>query len=98
MWKTGIKGLLMIALMAAGVACAAPLKTQDVLEIWPNGVAPGSENAPVKLTITERVSNSISLSLKGRENNPLSTFSLSIKLGASNVLAEVPKITPTKAP
>ena len=54
MGKTGIKGLLMIALMAAGVACAAPLKTQDVLEIWPNGVAPGSENAPVKLTITER--------------------------------------------
>jgi acetyl esterase/lipase len=30
------------------------LKTRDVLEIWPNGVAPGSENSPAKLTVTER--------------------------------------------
>lgn len=52
--KIAMKGLLLTCLMAAGVAFSAPLKTRDVLEIWPNGVAPGSENSPAKLTITER--------------------------------------------
>lgn len=46
--------ILMIGLAMASLAQAAPLKTRDVLEIWPNGVAPGSENSPAKLTITER--------------------------------------------
>jgi acetyl esterase/lipase len=46
--------LLMVCLAMASVAQAAPLKTRDVLEIWPNGVAPGSENSPAKLTVTER--------------------------------------------
>ena len=46
--------MLMICLTLAGVAQAAPLKTRDVLEIWPTGVAPGSENSPAKLTVIER--------------------------------------------
>lgn len=38
----------------ASVAQAEPLKTRDVIEIWPGGVAPGSEHSPAKLTVTER--------------------------------------------
>jgi acetyl esterase/lipase len=46
---------LVVACLAIGsFAQAAPLKTRDVLEIWPTGVAPGSENSPAKLTVTER--------------------------------------------
>ena len=40
--------------LVAVVAMAAPLKTRDVLEIWPDGVGPGSEKSPAALTVTER--------------------------------------------
>lgn len=43
--------------LAASIALAAPLKTLDIVEIWPNGVAPGSENSTVKLTIAESSTN-----------------------------------------
>ena len=50
----GMMGLLMTGLMAAGLACAAPLKTRDVIELWPGAIGPGSENSPAQLTVTER--------------------------------------------
>lgn len=31
-----------------------PLKTQDVIDLWPNSVGPGSEKSPAELKITER--------------------------------------------
>ncbi|MBS1208663.1 MAG: putative esterase/lipase precursor [Proteobacteria bacterium] len=46
--------VVMSCLALTSVAHAEPLKTRNVLEIWPAGVAPGSENSPAKLTITER--------------------------------------------
>jgi acetyl esterase/lipase len=46
--------VLIACFALASVAQAAPLKTRDVLEIWPAGVGPGSENSPAKLTVTER--------------------------------------------
>lgn len=49
-----MKGLLVTGLMASSVAFAAPLKTRDVIDLWPSSVAPGSENSPAKLTVTER--------------------------------------------
>jgi acetyl esterase/lipase len=53
MHKTGLAVCLAICLMAAG-AWAAPLKTRDVVELWPAGVGPGSEKSPAQLTVTER--------------------------------------------
>jgi acetyl esterase/lipase len=38
----------------AHAVSAAPLKTRDVVELWPGGVAPGSEKSPAQLTVTER--------------------------------------------
>ena len=33
----------------------APLKTRDVIELWPgSGVGPGSQDSPARLTVTER--------------------------------------------
>jgi acetyl esterase/lipase len=54
MHKAGLTVWLMTCLMAAGAASAAPLKTRDVVELWPGGVAPGSERSPAQLTVTER--------------------------------------------
>lgn len=46
-------GLLAALALCAGCVTAAPLKTRDVIELWP-GVAPGSETSSATLTITER--------------------------------------------
>jgi acetyl esterase/lipase len=54
MHKMGFAVFLLTSLMSAGAACAAPLKTRDVVELWPGGVGPGSEKSPAQLTITER--------------------------------------------
>ncbi len=53
MQKIWQAGLLAAALMVAGVTEAAPLKTRDVIELWP-GVGPGSEQSVAQLTVTER--------------------------------------------
>jgi acetyl esterase/lipase len=54
--KTRITTIIASVLFAVGAASmqAAPLKTRDVVEIWPAGVAPGSEKSPAQLTVTER--------------------------------------------
>jgi acetyl esterase/lipase len=52
--KTTLTVCAMTCLMAANAAYAAPLKTRDVIELWPGGVAPGSEKSPAQLTVTER--------------------------------------------
>ncbi|MDR3411023.1 MAG: alpha/beta hydrolase [Formivibrio sp.] len=54
MGKTTMTSFLIGGLLAAGLACAAPLKTRDVIDLWPGAIGPGSENSPAKLTITER--------------------------------------------
>lgn len=54
MCKMNLLGLAMAGMLAAGVACAAPLKTRDVIDLWPNAIGPGSENSPAQLTVTER--------------------------------------------
>lgn len=46
-------GLLAALALCAGCVTAAPLKTRDVIELWP-GVAPGSETSSATLTVTER--------------------------------------------
>lgn len=50
----GVAALMAASMIAAGAACAAPLKTRDVIELWPGGVGPGSEKSPAQLTVTER--------------------------------------------
>ena len=52
--KAGLAVCLLSALIAASAASAAPLQTRDVIELWPAGVGPGSEQSQAKLTITER--------------------------------------------
>lgn len=54
MRKLHVAGLMLSGLMAASLACAAPLKTRDVIDLWPGSIGPGSENSPAKFTITER--------------------------------------------
>jgi acetyl esterase/lipase len=54
MHKVSFAVVLLAAMMTAGAACAASLKTRDVVELWPGGVGPGSEKSPAQLTITER--------------------------------------------
>lgn len=54
MRKVNLLGLAVVVILATGAACAAPLKTRDVIDLWPNAVGPGSENSPAQLTITER--------------------------------------------
>jgi acetyl esterase/lipase len=46
-------GLVAVAATMFGAAHADPLKTSDLLYIWPNQVAPGSEHAAFQQTITE---------------------------------------------
>lgn len=46
-------GLLAALALCAWSATAAPLKTRDVIDLWP-GVAPGSETSTATLTVTER--------------------------------------------
>lgn len=45
MRKMNLAGLAMTGLLAAGVACAAPLKTRDVIDLWPNAIGPGAYSA-----------------------------------------------------
>lgn len=54
MHKAVLSVCLMTCVIAAGAASAAPLKTRDVIELWPAGVGPGSEKSPAQLTVTER--------------------------------------------
>ncbi|MBT3065664.1 alpha/beta hydrolase [Rhodoferax sp. U11-2br] len=54
MQKIAMTGLLATGLLASCLAVSAPLKTRDVIELWPGSVGPGSEQSPAKLTITER--------------------------------------------
>ena len=54
MRKTHLLGLAIASLFVAGATCASPLKTKDVVDLWPNAIGPGSEHSPVKLTVTER--------------------------------------------
>lgn len=49
-WKGGLLAALALCAMSA---TAAPLKTRDVIDLWP-GVAPGSETSPATLTVVER--------------------------------------------
>ena len=47
--------LFAASLPLTDLAGAAPLRTRDVIPLWPgDGVGPGSENSPARLTITER--------------------------------------------
>ena len=54
--KNGVLAVSISAVsLAAGMAGAAPLKTRDVIALWPaTGTGPGSENSPAQLTVTER--------------------------------------------
>lgn len=45
---------LLISLLATTAVCAQGIKTKDMINLWPDGVGPGSENNPIQLTITER--------------------------------------------
>jgi acetyl esterase/lipase len=54
MRKVGLAVLLLILATAAVAVRAAPLKTRDVVDLWPGGVGPGSEKSPAQLAITER--------------------------------------------
>ena len=54
MRKARLAICLLGTVIAAGGATAAPLKTRDVIELWPAGVGPGSEKSPAQLTVTER--------------------------------------------
>ncbi|MDP5239027.1 alpha/beta hydrolase [Uliginosibacterium sp. 31-16] len=53
MLKSWKGGLLTALVLCATSATAAPLKTRDVIDLWP-GVAPGSEASTATLTVTER--------------------------------------------
>jgi len=46
--------LLMTALAIVPAVRAEPLRTRDLIDLWPGGVGPGSEQSPAKRTITER--------------------------------------------
>ncbi len=47
--------LIISGLLLASSACAAPLATRQVINLWPGtGIGPGSEQSPAQLTITER--------------------------------------------
>lgn len=46
--------LMVVGLMAATVTIAGPLKTRDVIDLWPNAVGPGSEKSTAEFKITER--------------------------------------------
>jgi acetyl esterase/lipase len=54
MRRAGVVVFLLSSLMAVEAAWAAPLKTRDVVELWPGGLGPGSAKSPAQLTITER--------------------------------------------
>lgn len=54
MHKIVITGLLATGLLASCLSMAEPLKTRDVIELWPGSVGPGSEQSTVQLTVTER--------------------------------------------
>ena len=54
MHKAGLAVCLLGTMVVASAALAAPLKTRDVIELWPAGVGPGWEKSPVQLTVTER--------------------------------------------
>jgi acetyl esterase/lipase len=54
MHKFATTGLLATGLLASCLAWAEPLKTRDVIELWPSSVGPGSEQSTVQLTVTER--------------------------------------------
>lgn len=47
-------GIVLLALCSVNAVSAASLSTRDVINLWPDGIGPGSENAPVSLTVTER--------------------------------------------
>jgi acetyl esterase/lipase len=50
----GIAWALVLGSLTMGAASAEKLKTRDVIDLWPGGVGPGSENSPAQRTITER--------------------------------------------
>lgn len=52
-FNTSIAWTLVFVLIGSS-AMANSLNSRDVFEIWPNGVAPGSEHSPAELKITER--------------------------------------------
>ena len=54
MHKIMMTGLLATGLLASCLSLAEPLKTRDVIELWPGSVGPGSEQSTAQLTITER--------------------------------------------
>lgn len=54
MYKRMLIPFALASLLVATATSAAELHTKDVINLWPTGIGPGSENAPITLTVTER--------------------------------------------